>query len=331
MRRRDFIKVIAGSAVAWPLAVRAQQPERMRRIGVLMGYPENDLEGPAFFSAFREGLQKLGWIEGRNIRLDTRWASPADTEARQRLAKELVALQPDVILSAVTPTTAALLQHTRTIPIVFATVSDPVGSGFVASLAQPGGNVTGFQAMVGSLGGKWVELLKEIAPRVARVAMLFNPAVAPYAEAFLNPFKAAASSFAVEPIAAPVQDTSTLESVIAAQARTPNGGLIVMPDTFTDVHRAEIISLAARFGLPAIYPRRPFTELGGLLSYGIDQVDSYRRAATYVDRILKGEKPSELPVQAPVKFELVINLKTAKTFGLTIPMALQQRADELIE
>jgi len=331
VRRRDFLKVIAGSAAAWPLAVRAQQPERMRRIGVLMGYPENDLEGPAFFAAFREGLQKLGWIEGRNIRLDTRWASPADAEARQRFAKELVALQPDVILSAVTPTTAALLQHTRTIPIVFATVSDPVGSGFVANLAQPGGNVTGFQAMVGSLGGKWLELLKEIAPGVARVAMLFNPAVAPYAEAFLNPFKAAASSFAVEPIVAPVQDTATLESVIAAQARTPNGGLIVMPDTFTDVHRAEIISLAARSGLPAVYPRRTFTELGGLLSYGIDQVDSYRRAAAYVDRVLKGEKPSELPVQAPVKFELVINLKTAKSLGLNIPVALQQRADELIE
>jgi ABC-type uncharacterized transport system substrate-binding protein len=330
VRRRDFIKVIAGSATVWPLAVRAQQPERMRRIGVLMGYPENDLEGPAFFAAFRQGLQKLGWIEGRNIRLDTRWAAPADAEARQRFAKELVALQPDVILSAVTPTTAALLQHTRTIPIVFATVSDPVGSGFVAGLAQPGGNVTGFQSMVGSLGSKWLELLKEIAPSVTRVAMLFNPAVAPYAEAFLNPFKAAAASFAVEPIAAPVQDASTLESVIAAQARAPNGGLIVMPDTFTDVHRAEIISLAARFGLPAIYPRRPFTELGGLLSYGIDQVDSYRRAAAYVDRILKGEKPSELPVQAPVKFELVINLKTAKSLGLNIPVALQ-RADELIE
>jgi putative ABC transport system substrate-binding protein len=331
MRRRDFIKIIGSGAVAWPLVARAQQPERMRRIAVLMGYPENDLEGPVFFAAFREGLQKLGWKEGRNIRLDTRWASPGDAEARQRFAKELVALQPDLILSAVTPTTAALLQHTRTIPIVFATVADPVGSGFVASLAQPGGNVTGFQSMVGSLGGKWLELLKQIAPRVVRVAMLFNPAVAPYAESYLNPFKAAASSLVVEPIAAPVQDVSTLESVIAAQALTPNGGLIVMPDTFTDVHRAEIISLAARFGLPAVYPRRTFTELGGLLSYGIDQFDSYRRAASYVDRILKGEKPGELPVQAPVKFELVINLKTAKALGLDIPFQLQQRADELIE
>ena len=330
MRRRDFIKAIAVSTT-WPLAARAQQAEHMRRIGVLMGYPENDLEGSVFFAAFREGLQKLGWMEGRNIQLDTRWVSPDDAEARQRFAKELVALQPDLILSSVTPTTAALLQHTRTIPIVFATVSDPVGSGFVASLARPGGNVTGFQAMLGSLGGKWLELLKEIAPRVARVAMLFNPASAPYAESFLNPFKAAAPSFAVEPIAASVGDTSELESVIAAQARAQNGGLIVMPDTFTDVHRAEIISLAARFGVPAIYPRRPFTELGGLLSYGIDQLDSYRRAAIYVDRILKGEKPSELPVQAPVKFELVINLKTAKALGLEVPWFLRQRADEVIE
>jgi len=331
MRRREFITLFGSAAAAWPLAARAQQAEHMRRIGVLMGYPENDLEGPAFFAAFRDGLQKLGWMEGRNIQLDTRWVSPDDAEARQRFAKELVALQPDLILSSVTPTTAALLQQTRTIPIVFATVSDPVGSGFVASLARPGGNVTGFQAMLGSLGGKWLELLKEIAPRVARVAMLFNPAVAPYAESFLNPFKAAAPSFAVEPMAASVGDTSELESVIAAQARAQNGGLIVMPDTFTDVHRAEIISLAARFGVPAIYPRRPFTELGGLLSYGIDQLDSYRRAAIYVDRILKGEKPSELPVQAPVKFELVINLKTAKALGLEVPWFLRQRADEVIE
>jgi ABC-type uncharacterized transport system substrate-binding protein len=328
--RREFITLLGGAA-AWPLAARAQQAERMRRIGVLMGYPENDLEGPAFFAAFREGLEKLGWVEDRNIRFDIRWATPDDAEARQRFAKELVALQPDLILSSVTPTTAALLQQTRTIPMVFATVSDPVGSGFVASLARPGGNVTGFQAMVGSLAGKWLELLKEIAPRVARVAMLFNPAVAPYAESFLNPFKAAASSFAVEAIAAPVRDMSELESVVAAQARSPNGGLIVMPDTFTDVHRAEITSLAARSGLPAVYPRRIFTELGGLLSYGIDQLDLYRRAATYADRILKGAKPSELPVQAPAKFELVINLKTAKALGLDVPPLLQQRADEVIE
>jgi putative ABC transport system substrate-binding protein len=330
MTRREFISLLGGVAT-WPVAARAQQTNRMRRIGVLMGYPENYPEGPASFATFREGLEKLGWVENRNIRFDTRWAAPDDAEARQRFAKELVALQPDLILSAVTPTTAALLKLTRTIPIVFATVADPVGNGFVASLARPGGNVTGFQAMVGSLAGKWLELLKEIAPRVDRVAMLFNPAVAPYAESYLNPFKAAASSFAVEAIAAHVRDESELESVVAAQARAPNGGLIVMPDSFTDVHRAEITSLAARFGLPAVYPRRIYTEVGGLLSYGIDQLDSYRRAATYVDRILKGEKPSELPVQAPVKFELVINLKTAKALGLDVPWFLQQRADEVIE
>jgi putative ABC transport system substrate-binding protein len=331
MRRREFIVLLGSSAAAWPLAARAQQQDGMRRIGVLMGYPDSDLEGPAFLAAFRERLEKLGWVEDRNIRFDTRWVRPEDAEARRRFAKELVALQPDLILSSVTPTTAALLEQTRTIPIVFATVSDPVGSGFVASLARPGGNVTGFQAMVGSLGGKWLELLKEIAPRVTRVAILFNPAVAPYIESYLNPLKAAASSFAVEVIVTPVRDSSELESVVSAQAREPNGGLIVIPDTFTDVHRAEIASLAARSGLPAVYPRRIFTEVGGLLSYGIDQLESYRQAATYVDRILKGAKPSELPVQAPVKFELAINLKAAKALGLTVPESFVQRADDVIE
>jgi putative ABC transport system substrate-binding protein len=270
-------------------------------------------------------------VEDRNTRFDTRWATADDAEARQRFAKELVALQPDLILSNNTPTTAALLQQTRAIPIVFATVSDPVGSGFVASLARPGGNVTGFQTAVGSLAGKWLELLKEIAPSVNWVAFLFNPATASYAEAYLNPFKAAAASLAVEAIAAPVRDISELESVVAAQARAPSGGLIVMPDSFTDVHRAEITSLAARYSLPAVYPRRIFAELGGLLSYGVDQFDNYRRAASYVDRILKGERPSELPVQAPIKFELVINLKAAKALGLDVPVHLQQRADEVID
>jgi len=230
----------------------------------------------------------------------------------------------------VTPTTAALLEHTHTIPIVFATVSDPVGSGFVASLARPGGNVTGFQAMVGSLASKWLELLKEIAPRVAKVAMLFNPAVAPYAESFLSPFRDAASSLAVEAIAAPVRDMSELESVVATQARAPNGGVIVMPDTFMDVHRAEIASLAARFSVPTIYPRRIFAEVGGLVSYGIDQLDLYRRAATYADRILNGAKPADLPVERPARFELVINLKTARALGITIPQSLLVRADAVI-
>jgi putative tryptophan/tyrosine transport system substrate-binding protein len=331
MKRREFMTLLCGAATAWPLAARAQQPERMRRIGVLMGYPESDSEAQTKIAAFRDGLQKLGWTEGRNTRIDTRWATPADAESMERFAKELVALQPDLILSSTTPTTAALLQQTRTIPIVFATVADPVGSGFVASFPRPGGNVTGFVVFEASLAGKWLELLKEIVPRVNRITFLFNPATATYAEFYLNPFKAAAESFAVEAIAAPVRDRSELESVVSAQAREPNGGLIVMPDSFTDLHRAEIASLAARYRLPAVYPRRIFTEVGGLLSYGIDQLDNFRLAATYADRILKGEKPADLPVQAPTKFELVINMKTAKALGIEVPPQLLARADEVIE
>jgi putative tryptophan/tyrosine transport system substrate-binding protein len=331
MKRREFMTLLCGAATAWPLAARAQQPERMPRIGVLMGYPESDSEAQTKIAAFRDGLQKLGWTEGRNTRIDTRWATPADAESMERFAKELVALQPDLILSSTTPTTAALLQQTRTIPIVFATVADPVGSGFVASFPRPGGNVTGFVVFEASLAGKWLELLKEIVPRVNRITFLFNPATATYAEFYLNPFKAAAESFAVEAIAAPVRDRSELESVVSAQAREPNGGLIVMPDSFTDLHRAEIASLAARYRLPAVYPRRIFTEVGGLLSYGIDQLDNFRLAATYADRILKGEKPADLPVQAPTKFELVINMKTAKALGIEVPPQLLARADEVIE
>jgi ABC-type uncharacterized transport system substrate-binding protein len=331
MRRREFITVVGGAAVSWPLAARAQQPDRMRRIGVLMGYAESDSEGQAFVAAFREGLQKLGWVENRNMRIDYRWATSDDPDSIQRFAKELVALQPDLILSNNTPTTAATLQQTRAIPIIFALINDPIGGGFVASLARPGGNATGFIAFEGSMAGKWLELLKEIAPRVTRVAFLFNPATAPYAEYFLSPFKTAAASFAVEGIAAPVHDSSEVESVVAAHAREPNGGLIVMPSAFSTIHRMEITSLAARFSLPTVYPFRFFTELGGLLSYGNDFLDNFRRAASYVDRILKGAKPSELPVQAPVKFELVINLKTAKALGLDVPSFLRQRADEVIE
>jgi putative ABC transport system substrate-binding protein len=331
MRRREFIRTLGGAVVAWPLAARAQQSEQMRRIGVLMGYAENDPEGEARVAAFREGLQNLGWAEGRNIRIDTRWATPGDAESRQRFAQELVALRPDLILSHGTPTTATLLQQTRSIPILFAGVSDPVGSGFVASFPRPGGNVTGFITMEPTMAGKWLELLKEIAPRVARVALLFNPATAPYAEYWLNPFKAAAASFALEAIVAPVRDTSELESVLAAQAREPNGGLIAIPDTFLAAHRAEVTSLAARYRLPAVYAFRYFADVGGLMSYGSDQIDDYRRSATYADRILKGAKPSEFPVQAPIKFELVINLKTAKALGLTVPPMLLARADDVIE
>jgi len=328
MRRREFITLF-GSAAAWPVVARGQQPDPMRRIGVLTAYAESDPEAQAWMVAFREELQKLGWVDGRNIRIDYRWAV-SDVDM-QRFAKEVVALQPDLILSNNTPTTAALLQQTRTIPIIFANVTDPIGSGFVASFPRPGGNATGFILMEPTMAGKWLELLKEVAPRVTRVAILFNPATAPYAQYYLDPFKAAATSFGVEAIAAPVHDTSELESAITALARDPDGGLIVMPDGFLAVHRAEITSLATRYSLPAVYPRRFWAELGGLLSYGNDFTDNFRRAAIFADRVLKGEKPSELPVQAPAKFELVINLKTAKSLGLDVPILLQQRADEVIE
>jgi putative ABC transport system substrate-binding protein len=331
IERRTFLGLIAGGLLAAPLAARAQQLERMRRIGVLIGYAESDRQGQAYVAAFRDGLQKLGWTESRNIRIDTRWVAPGDAKSRLSSAKELVALQPDLILSHGTPNTATVLQHTRAIPIVFAAVSDPLGQGFVANFAQPGGNITGFMNMEPTMAGKWMELLREIAPRVARVGLLFNPATAPYAESWLNPFKAAAASFGVRGVAAPVHGTLELDTAVAAQASEPNGALIVMPDTFTTAHRAQITALAARHSLPAVYPFRFFAEHGGLLSYGTDLVHDFRRAATYADLILKGAKPIELPVQAPVKFELVINLKTAKTLGLTIPPSLLQRADQVIE
>src|SRR6516165_1768060 len=329
--RRRFIATLGGAAAAWPLVAHAQQPDRVRRIGVLMGYAESDSDAQAWYAAFREGLQKLGWTEGRNTQIDARWVTSDDPELMRNFAKELIALQPDLLLSSTTPTTSALLQQTHTIPIVFAIVADPIGSGFVANLARPGGNVTGFIFTEPTMAGKWLELLKEIAPRIVRAAMLFNPTSATYAEYWLKPFKAAASSLAVEAIATPVRDRSELETVIAEQAREPNGGLIAMPDSFLDAHRVEITSLAARYRLPAVYPFRFFAEVGGLLSYGVDRTDNFRRAAAYVDRILKGEKPAELPVQAPIKFELVVNLKTAKAIGLDVPLHIQQLADEIIE
>jgi putative tryptophan/tyrosine transport system substrate-binding protein len=330
MRRREFITFV-GSAAAWPLAARAQQPERVRRIGVLMAHAETDPEFQDYLAAFREELRKFGWTEGRNIQIDARWGALDNAEARQQSANELVALQPDVILTQNTPPTATMLLQTRAIPVIFVIVADPVGSGFVASLARPAGNATGFIVMEPTIASKWLELLKEIAPSVKRAAFLFNPATTPFADIYLNPFKAAAPTFAVEAIAAPVHDASELEAVFAAQARGPNSGMLVMPDGFLNVHRAEIVSLAARYGVPTVYPWRFFPELGGLLSYGNEQRDSFRLAATYVDRILKGETPAELPVQAPVKFELVINMKTAKALGLDVPLHLQQRADKVIE
>ena len=327
MRRRDFITGIAGSAAAWPLAARAQQ--NARRIGVLMTLPEGSPQGHAWIAAFKDGLQKVGWSEGRNIQIDVRWGA-VDAES-QRYAREIIATQPDLILAQNTPPTASMLQQTRSIPIVFVIVADPVGSGFVESLARPGGNATGFTVMEPTITGKWLELLKEIGPRVKRAAFLFNPATAPYADIYVKPFKAAAASLGLDGVAAPVHNSSELESVAAAQAHGLNGGLVVMPDGFLNVHRAEIISLTAHYRLPAVYPWRFFPELGGLMSYGSEQRALFRLAATYVDRILKGAKPSDLPVQAPVKFELVINLKTARTLGLDVPLRLQQRADDMIE
>jgi putative ABC transport system substrate-binding protein len=330
MRRREFILLLGGVAMS-SLSARAQQPHGVRRIGVLIGYAETDSEVRIHIAAFLDGLRKLGWTEGRNILIDTRWAIPGDTESMQRFAKELIALQPDLLVSNTTPATTALLQQTRTIPIVFASLSDPIGSGLVASFPRPGGNVTGFTSNDPTLAAKWLQLLKETGPHIARVAMLFNPATARYAEFYLNSFKAAAISLAVEAILAPVHNASDLGSVFATQAREPNSGLIAMPDSFTIAYRVEITSLAARYRLPAVYPYRSFAEVGGLLSYGVNLVDNFRRAAAYVDRILKGEKPSELPVQAPVQFELVINLKTAQALGLDVPLQLQQLADEVIE
>jgi putative ABC transport system substrate-binding protein len=331
MRRRSFIALLGSTIVMGSLTAHARQSGRMRRIGVLMSYPETDPDAQAFLAAFREGLQKLGWMEHSNIRIDVRWTTPADAEAMQRAATELVALQPDLLLGHTTTASVALQKQTRTIPIIFAWVSDPIGSGLVASFPRPGGNVTGFMVMEPTMAGKWLELLHEIAPRVARVAFLYNPATATYAEYYLKPFKAVAPSLGLDPIASPVHDATELEAVIASQARQPNGAIIVMPDTFTDAHRAEITSLAARYRLPAVCPFRFYAEVGCLLSYGNEAIDNFRRAAQYADRILKGEKPSDLPVQAPVNFVLTINLKTAKSLSLDVPALLQQRADEVIE
>jgi len=295
MRRRDFISAIA-CATAWPLVARAQQSDRVRRVGVLMA--ESD---PEFhLTAFREELRKLGWTEGRNIEIDTSRAT-ADVDSMKRLAKELVALQPDIIVTVSTPATAAMQQQTSTIPIIFVLVADPVGSGFVTNLSRPGGNLTGFTPIVGSLGGKWVELLKEVAPRVTRVTLLFNPPTATFVEGYLNSYKAAAVARGMEAIVAPVHDMPEVEHLLATRAREANSGLVVIADVFTVTHRTEIISLAARFLIPAVYWSRSFTELGGLISYGPYTVDEFRRAASYADRILKGAKPKELPVQARMR------------------------------
>jgi putative tryptophan/tyrosine transport system substrate-binding protein len=330
MRRREFIGLLGGAAAAWPLAAGAQQPERMRRIAVLMGSTQSDPESPPRVRAFEQALADVGWIPGRNVRIDYRWAA-GDPAHMQALARELVELHPDVVLASNTPVVAALARETRTIPIVFVVVSDPIGSGFVASLPRPGGNITGFINIESSLGGKWVELLKEIAPSIARVAVMFNPETAPHAAYYVRPFEVAALSFAVDPMTMPVRSKTDIEQAISDLGRVPANGLIVLPDTFMAVHRNAIIATAASRHVATIYPFRFMVRDGGLISYGIDLIDLYRRAAPYVDRILKGSKPADLPVQQPTKFEFAINLKTAEALGLKVPPTLLARADEVIE
>jgi putative ABC transport system substrate-binding protein len=328
MRRREFMTVLGGAAIGWPLAARAQG-ERMRRIGVLMGIAESDPARQSFVTAFTEALQELGWSSGRNIRIEYRWGA-GDAERIRNFARELVEMQLDLIVGHTTPVVAALKAQTRTIPIVFTQVSDPVGSGFIDGFAKPGGNITGFTNLESSMSSKLVELLKEVAPTITRVAVMFNPDTAPdRGSYFLRPVEAAAPSLHVEVIPAPVHNDAEIESAITTLV--PGTGLIVMPDIFILAHRERILALADRHRMPAAYAYRLFAASGGLLSYGTDLADLFRRAARYVDRILTGTKPAELPVQQPTKFELVINLKTAKTLGLNVPLSLQAGADEVIE
>ena len=312
------------------MAARAQQSDQIRRIGVMMAFTEDDPEASLRVTTLRGELMKLGWTEGRNVRFEQR-RSGSDAGAISKFAREVVDLRPDVILTDTTPMTAAVLHETRTIPIVFVQVGDPVGSGFVASFQHPGGNATGFNNFPPTLTSKWLELLMEIVPRTARVMYLFNPPTAPFAQRFLEPLKGAASSIGVQVVASPVHEPAEIETVIAGFAREPDGGLIVLPSAFTFVHRDLIIAPAERYRLPAIYAFRYFAESGGLISYGNIPADGYRQAATYIDEILRGAKPADLPVQMSVKFELVVNLKTAKAIGLKIPESFLVRADKVIE
>ena len=330
MRRREFIAGI-GSAAAWPVVTRAQQAERVRRVGALMAFDENDPDGKAQLSAFIRGLAELGWTEGRNMQMDVRWAA-GDVDRMRSFAKELVGLRPDVILGSTTALMAALQRETQTIPIVFAACADPIGAGLVASLSRPGGNITGFSYVEAEMAGKWLELLTEIAPSVRRVAIIFNPDTASRGGSYYLPsFEAAARTLKLDPIIARVHGDAEIETVINSLARTPGSGLVIMPDVFTLAHRATIILLADRNNVPAVYTDNAFGRDGGLLSYGPDVVDIFRRAASYVARILRGEKPADLAVQLPIKFDMIVNLKTAKALGLAVPQSILLRADEVIE
>jgi len=332
VRRREFIVLVGGATAVLPFSAAAQQSERVRRIGVLMAFAESDPAAQSQVAAFRGALAKLGWTEGRNLRIELRWGA-GDADRISTFAKELVELRPDAIVGQTTPVTGALARETRTIPIVFAVVSDPIGSGFAASFAHPGGNVTGFTTNEPAIGGKWMELLKEIAPRTARVGLLFDPATAVAPQLFISSIEAAASPLAVQVSPIPVQAKDEIEGVITALARNPDGSLVVMPGAsfFNAPTRDLIVASAARNGVPTIYFDRLFVESGGLIAYGADFSEELRQAAEYIDRILKGAKPSDLPVQAPTKYELVINLKTAKALGLDVPLHLQQLADEVVE
>jgi putative ABC transport system substrate-binding protein len=328
MRRRDFFTLLGGAA-AWPLAARAQQGDHVRRIGVLMPQDENDPLTRPQVSAFTQALADLGWTDGRNARVDLRWAG-SDTNRIRALAQELVALQPDIIVTFGVPPTAALQRETRTIPIIFSNVGDPVASGIVARLDRPGGNITGFAFLEATLGGKWLELLSQIAPGLERAAIMFNPDTAPVST-YMPSFEMAARSLKVMPITAPVHGDEEIETAIIALGHEPRSGLVVMPDLFMFDHRAWIVLTAARNNVPAVFWDSNFARDGGLLSFGADAVDNWRRAASYVDRILRGEKPGDLPVQFSTKYEMVVNLKTAKALGLTVPSLVLTRVDEVIE
>jgi putative tryptophan/tyrosine transport system substrate-binding protein len=330
MRRRTFIAGLA-SASAWPVLVRAQQSDSIRRVGVLMGWDENDPVANGWLSRLKRGLSELGWTDGRNMRMDVRWERDVG-DRMQMLAKELVQLQPDVILANSTPVAAAFQRETRTIPIVFVTISDPVGAGFVGSLPRPGGNMTGFLNQDPSMGGKWVQLLTEIAPSVKRVALMFNPETAGYPETIYQvPFEAAAQLLKVEPITSHVRNDAEIEMSIKSLGRAPGGGLVIAPHPNGAAYRALIISLAARNNVPAIYHATYWVRDGGLIGYGADRLDMYGRAASYVDRIFRGTKPADLPVELPVKFEMGVNAKTAKALGLAVPQSILLLADEVIE
>jgi len=329
MQRREFIRLIGGATAAWPLSAHAQQLDQVRRVGVLMNNAENDSEAAAQLVGFRQGLQQLGWSEDRNVRIYARFAADRPDQY-QVLAKELVALQPDVIFGYTTPINAALQRETRTIPIVFAQVSDPIGSRLVASLARPGGNLTGFLLYEKGITGKWAAMLKEIAPQLERAALMANPKTTPY-DYFLRSAEAAVQSLAIELVPSPVENAADIEQVMTAFARLPNGGLLVLPSGTTSLHRDLVVELAARYRLPSVYPFRFYVTAGGLMSYSSDLIEQSRQAASYVDRILRGASPAELPVQTPTKYVTTVNLKTAKALGLDVPPSLLLRADEVIE